>query len=416
MKAASLSSTILEQEKKSTRLFLYLFFIITLVSGIFTLIVEKRISSEINPGTPEIIIDEWIYFSTELVLLLIGYYLIKVNKSGLIRYIFLLVYLFVALVTELIIYSIYEMEYTSGSVMEIFFVLFTPIFLDKKYFWWVTLGLISKYLIVGLSLSIPKVIHPVTILVLISILTFIFLNKSLSYVKSIEKAYLQLAHNEKLAFMGQVATSIAHEIRNPLTSIKGFLQLQTLQSDVDSKHSSIMMDEIERINLIVNDLLVLGKPSSLSLKSKSIEVIINYVVRLTKNQATANGITYHVEFNSKNPYVLCDENRIKQVLINIFRNAIDAMPNGGNLEIIADNYSDEEICIICRDEGTGIPEEYIGRLQEAFFSTKEDGTGLGLMVSYRIIEEHGGRIEVESSPEKGTTFKIFLPSTDPKMR
>lgn len=416
MKAASLSTTIQEQERKATQLFLYLFVGITLVSGIFSLFVERRISSDINPGTPEIIVDEWVYFFTELLLLLIGFYLLKVNKSQYIRYVFLLIYLFVALITELVIYSIYEMEYTSGSVMEIFFVLFTPIFLDRKYFWWVTLGLITKYLIVGLTLSIPKVIHPITILALISILTFIFLNRSLSYVKSIEKAYEQLAQNEKLAFMGQVATSIAHEIRNPLTSIKGFLQLQELQSHGDSKHSSIMMDEIERINLIVNDLLILGKPSGLSLKRKSIEEIIKYVVRLTNNQALANDIIYNVELNTQNPYIECDENRIKQVLINIFRNAIDAMPNGGNLEIIADNYSDDEICIVCRDEGTGIPEEYIHRLQEPFFSTKEDGTGLGLMVSYRIIEEHKGRIEVESSADEGTTFKIFLPSTDLKTR
>lgn len=412
MKEPSLSTTVLEQEEKATRLFLYLFCVITLVSGIYKLVVEVRLPAEINPGTPNVPIDEWIYLITEVVLLLVGFYLLKAKRSHLIKHIFLYVYLLVALVTELTIYSLYEMEYSSGSVMEIFFVLFTPIFLDKKYFWWVTIGLNSKYAIVGLILGIPEVIHPITILVLISIVTYIFLNRSLSFVRSIEKAYEQLAQNEKLAFMGQIATGIAHEIRNPLTSIKGFLQLQQYESSVASEHSSIMMDELERINLIVNDLLVLGKPNTLNLKVTNIESILNYVVKLTFNQATANNVTFTVNINPSLPHIHCDENRMKQVFINLFKNAIEAMPKGGKITVIADKKNSEEICIVCRDEGNGIPQENIDRLQEPFFSTKENGTGLGLMVSYRIIEEHNGRIEVESIPDKGTIFKIYLPSPD----
>lgn len=416
MKGPSLIETTVEQDEKATKLFLYLFALVTLVTSIYKLVVEPSLPSRSAPGTPEVNFDEWIYITTELVLIIFGIYLMKIRKSYLIKYTFLAVYLIITLTTEIIIYSIYSIDYSSGSVMEIFFVFFTPIFLNKRYFWLVTGGLVSKYIIMGLTLSSMKVIYPIALLGLISVITFIYLNRSLAFVKSIEKAYEQLAHHEKLAFMGQVATSIAHEIRNPLTSIKGFLQLQQYKQSVDIEHSSIMMDELERINLIVNDLLVLGKPNALSLKEKELVNIINYVVKLTKNQAAASGIDIDVQVENGMPGVLCDENRLKQVFINIIRNAIEAMSNGGKIKINADKHSEDEIRVSFNDEGKGIPEEYINRVHEPFFSTKENGTGLGLMVSYKIIEEHQGRITVESSPGKGTTFNLFLPSTNRKMR
>ncbi|WP_377891190.1 ATP-binding protein [Alkalihalobacillus sp. R86527] len=410
MKAASLREIVSEQDKKATKLFLYLFALVTIVTSIYKFAIEPKLPT--NPGTPSVNIDEWIYIGTELILIIIGFYLIKISKSYAVKYVFLIVYLVVTLVTEITIYSLFDITYSSGGVMEIFFVFFTPIFLNRKYFMWVTAGMIIKYIIVGSVLLLVEVLFPITLLGLISIITYIYLNRSLSFVTSIEKAYEKLAHHEKLAFMGQVATGIAHEIRNPLTSIKGFLQLQQYQTQVDTEHSSIMMDELERINLIVNDLLILGKPNAFSFHESKVDKIIDYVVKLTINQAAASGVTLEVEINSELSTVWCDGNRLKQVFINIIRNAIDAMSEGGIIKITADNYSENEIKLSFSDEGNGIPDEFIDRLQEPFFSTKESGTGLGLMVSYRIIEEHNGRIEVESMPEVGTTFHIFLPSTN----
>ncbi|CAG5086346.1 Sporulation kinase A [Thermobacillus xylanilyticus] len=220
-----------------------------------------------------------------------------------------------------------------------------------------------------------------------------------------------MLQSEKLAAAGQLAAGIAHEIRNPLTSLKGFLQLLKSGSSSAAKRDAyltIMLEELGRIEQILGELLVLSRPSSVQYAKTRIAQLIRHVVLLLQPQAVMRGVEIAVRPISETAYIYCDENQIKQVLINIVKNGIEAMENGGTLSIEA--AADQETAAIrIADQGIGIPPDKLDRLGSPFFTTKENGTGLGLTVCYRIIRNHGGRIEVESRQGEGTTFTLYLP-------
>ena len=220
-----------------------------------------------------------------------------------------------------------------------------------------------------------------------------------------------LIQSEKLAAAGQLAAGIAHEIRNPLTSLKGFLQLLKSGSSSAAKREAyvtIMLEELERIEQILDELLVLSRPRAAKFARAGIAQMIRHVVLLLQPQAVMRGVEIRVLPIPDEVYIYCDENQIKQVLINIVKNGIEAMERGGVLTIEAGAERDiAEIRVA--DQGTGIPPDKLERLGSPFFTTKENGTGLGLTVCYRIVRNHGGKIEVDSRPGEGTTFTICLP-------
>lgn len=214
--------------------------------------------------------------------------------------------------------------------------------------------------------------------------------------------------NEKLKVAGQLAAGIAHEIKNPLTSIKGFIQLMKAEPVLNKKYLEIVEDEIKRLELISNELLVLTKPQAHDIKLHDLSSLVNEVVFLMEAEALQKSIQFHLISNGGPLMSLCDRNKVKQVLINIVKNGIEAMDQPGVITILlSSNGFDAQIAIT--DEGYGIPEQYMKKLGEPFFSTKKTGNGLGLMVCQKIISEHNGKIAVESKPNDGTTFTIELP-------
>jgi len=220
-----------------------------------------------------------------------------------------------------------------------------------------------------------------------------------------------MLQSEKLAAAGQLAAGIAHEIRNPLTSLKGFLQLLKSGSSSPAKREAyvaIMLEELGRIEQILGELLVLSRPRSAQFAKTRIAHLISHVVLLLQPQAVMRGVEIKVRPISETAYIYCDENQIKQVLINIVKNGIEAMEHGGILTIEAVTDRDTASIRIA-DQGPGIPPETLDRLGSPFFTTKENGTGLGLTVCYRIMRNHGGRIEVESRLGEGTAFTLRLP-------
>ena len=219
-----------------------------------------------------------------------------------------------------------------------------------------------------------------------------------------------LRKSEKLAVVGQLATAIAHEIRNPLTAIKGFIQLlpSTLNSE-NQWYVDVMSSEIEQIELITNEFMSVAKPQQVRVQSNNLCILTEQVVILLQPQATINNIQIRMECEPNIPLVSCEKNQVKQMFINILKNAIEAMPTGGDILIKIIKSDDHQVSIRFIDEGEGIPHERIPYLGEPFYSLKEQGIGLGLMVCYKIIEAHQGKIVIESEMGKGTIVDVMLP-------
>lgn len=218
-----------------------------------------------------------------------------------------------------------------------------------------------------------------------------------------------LQKSEKLALLGQMAAGIAHEIRNPLTSIKGFIQLfKTEQSRVE--YYDIVLSELDRINNIVGEFLVLAKPTAAVFAERDIKDLIKDVVTLINTQSILNNVQIFVEFESELPKISCEENQLKQVFLNLLKNAIEAMPTGGSIDVKVTVKEEGKISILIIDQGIGIPKERMSTLGEPFYTTKEKGTGLGLMTCYKIIESHNGQLTIDSIMGEGTTIEIILPT------
>lgn len=227
-------------------------------------------------------------------------------------------------------------------------------------------------------------------------------------VTELKKSQEFIQRSEKLSLVGQMAAGIAHEIRNPLTSLKGFLQLiQSGETDKESYYT-IMAQEFTRIEIILNELLLLAKPQAKQLETYDLNLILKQVINILEPQCLIENVQIHSKLEQAPLYIDCDENEIKQVFINLIKNGIDAMSGGGEL-IIHSKKKDDHAVVEVIDQGIGIPKEKLEKLGQPFFTTKEKGTGLGLMVTFGIIENIGGHVVVESELNKGTTFQVKVP-------
>ena len=217
-----------------------------------------------------------------------------------------------------------------------------------------------------------------------------------------------LLNSEKLNVAGQLAAGIAHEVRNPLTAIKGFLQLMESEFDGNNTYFEIIQSEMNRIELILNELLLLAKPHELKFEQVDLLTLIENVKTLLNTQAIMNGIQMETIYNGGRLTIHGDRNQLKQVFINILKNAIEAMPGGGFVTIEVKPQQFNEVKILFKDTGNGMPNEILKRIGEPFFTTKVDGTGLGLMLSKQIVENHEGTIRFWSN-QKGTVLEVVLP-------
>jgi len=221
-----------------------------------------------------------------------------------------------------------------------------------------------------------------------------------------------LLRSEKLSFLGQLAAGVAHEIRNPLTSLRGFTQLLRRDLVAHKQHYlDTMLSEIDRINLIVNDFMSLSKPQMMSIAPFGFADMLRSVLFVLESETILHNVLFAWDACEELPPVLCDEHRIKQVFLNVLKNAIDAMPQGGTIHLAVMRSEDRAIARI-RDEGPGIPKEFLPKIGEPFFTTKSTGTGLGLMICHRILESHGGTLKIDSTPGEGTTVSISLPCVE----
>jgi PAS domain S-box-containing protein len=218
-----------------------------------------------------------------------------------------------------------------------------------------------------------------------------------------------LINSEKLYVAGQLAAGIAHEIRNPLTSLKGFLQLIASGRGNKDNFYDIMKSELVRIESIVSELLMLSKPQIYELAFKDTRQMMTDTVNLLETQAILHNVIIEFQAGSKPLWVMGVENQLKQVFINVLKNAIEAMPDGGVVTISMSHDEDGAVNIRIQDQGSGISKEQLSKIGQPFYTTKDKGTGLGLMVTYKIVDNHQGQITAESELGIGTTFIIRLP-------
>lgn len=224
--------------------------------------------------------------------------------------------------------------------------------------------------------------------------------------KKAEELYTK---SEKLSVAGELAAGVAHEIRNPLTALKGFIQLLHSKIGGHEQYFQVMLTELDRINFIVNEFLFLAKPQAVHFRRKNLVPVLQDVIMLLETQAILNNVRILQKFEFDCLEIDCEENQLKQVFVNILKNAIESMPSGGDIRIEVGKLNEDRVVIRFKDGGVGIPPDRVPKLGEPFYTTKEKGTGLGLMVSYKIIEEHGGTIDFASEVNVGTTVKIQLP-------
>jgi two-component system sensor histidine kinase HydH len=241
-------------------------------------------------------------------------------------------------------------------------------------------------------------------------LGYILLFKDLTEVQNLRK---EIARSQRLASVGSLAAGVAHEVRNPLSSIKGFatyFKERTGNVPEDQKIAEIMIQEVDRLNRVVGQLLELARPVSVSRIPIPIGPLIESTLKLTAVHAETKEIQIRTDLEQETQMVPVDPDRINQVLLNLYLNAIEAMETGGCLTVtLRPSTTKNGLEIKVQDNGTGIKQEDLAHIFDPYFTTKPSGTGLGLAIVHNTIEAHDGEIVVESMPGKGTDITIFLP-------
>ena len=249
-------------------------------------------------------------------------------------------------------------------------------------------------------------------LVLILFLTHI-LFLLIQYIKLKKEAATQRKeyNNQKLHIIGTLAATTAHEIKNPLTGIKGLVQLLSEKhtDPKDQMYFSIIHKEIMRINDIVNEFLILGKPSASPMERADIRSIIEEIAPLLQREAAARLIEFNYYLGGTGElYVLCIKDQIKQVILNIVKNSFEACRSGNGISLTL-HTEDSNVVMVISDDGIGMPRNELKKIYNPFFTTKQYGTGLGLYICKKILSMHKGTIRIDSRQDEGTTVKITLP-------
>ncbi|WP_102261379.1 ATP-binding protein [Mesobacillus jeotgali] len=401
------NSILIYEEVKAVKFFLWTFYIILFAYDLaYYFFIPQYGGEGTVVGFPDGSMGFVMHFLL-LLLLPVAIYFIKKGIPEKIKYMYIFSFMLLDFINNAMIFWGNDKEFTGGHILEVYFILFSPIFVDKRFFMVASIGLFLKYLLDGMLFHSNNVIFPIALIIFISSITWVLLSRFQSYITAITSIHEDLRQKEKLAVIGQMATAIAHEIKNPLSSLKGFTQLQKEKDKDDDHYYPIMLSEIDRINSIVTNLLILGKPNTGEKSTKNLKGIIEYVLVVIEPHADRMNVKVELDLTDS-PGLICDENQLKQVFINLIKNAMESMPEGGTVKITSQVKNDTATVSI-QDEGCGIESDKLQKLGEPFYTTKENGNGLGLMVTKKIIEEHNGQLNINSELNKGTTVEVRLP-------
>ncbi len=235
----------------------------------------------------------------------------------------------------------------------------------------------------------------------------------LSDVTLLKDMESEMRENERLAAVGRMAAGVAHEVRNPLSSIKGLALLLKNKFSTKSREfetTGLLIQEVERMNRTISELLSFARPAALDLQSVNLWELLSETLKLVAADTLSEQIEISLDIADDLPPVPADRDRLSQVLINILLNGVQAMENGGSLAITArGSYSGREVELQFRDSGKGMDADTLSQVFFPYFTTKSKGTGIGLSISQKIIADHGGSIRLESEPGKGTTVFVEMP-------
>jgi two-component system sensor histidine kinase HydH len=237
----------------------------------------------------------------------------------------------------------------------------------------------------------------------------VLLLRDLSRIKDLQA---RLREQEKLAAIGHLASGVAHEVRNPLSSIKGYavyLRSRFPEGSPEERSASTMIREVDRLNHVVTELLEYSRPVRIQPRPTKLGELIRRSVGLIEQDLSQNGVEIRLDLDPEDLEAILDPDRFRQVLLNLFLNAVQAMPSGGALEVATSAEEGNDIRIEVRDTGPGIPEDKLESVFNPYYTSKASGTGLGLAIARRIVEAHGGSIRADNRLEGGAVFTLSLP-------
>ncbi|MFD1778275.1 ATP-binding protein [Fredinandcohnia salidurans] len=309
------------------------------------------------------------------------------------------------------------------SIVNYAIIIFIFYFLLKKYHSLllnkklIVLSIIYSFIVITRAIVIVKYnqIDQLLIMILFSIVTWITLLLVVLIIENLKQQILlqrELRRSEKMNVVSQLAASVAHEVRNPLTTVNGFLQLISRDDNITDKQRNyidITLSELNRAQSIINDYLSLAKPNNSNTQLVNISEELSKTVELMTSYTNIQSIEVET-FIEDSLYINGNKDEIKQVLINIIKNAIEAIGNDGLLQINA-FAKEQDIIVKITDNGPGMTKEQLSKIGTPFYSTKDKGTGVGLTICFQIIEQLKGSIYVESTVGKGTSFLIKLPTS-----
>lgn len=231
--------------------------------------------------------------------------------------------------------------------------------------------------------------------------------------EELQRSFEHLKRADRLASLGQLSASIAHEIRNPLGSIKGaaeILEDRLLDEDVKQEFIGVIKEETTRLNAIVNSFLEFARPRRPLVEPSSVNDLIDSTLALLENQAERSRVRISRKLKDSLPLINLDPDQIRQVLLNVMLNGIEAMPEGGVLEVRSEiDRRQGAVVIEISDTGEGLEDAELDHVFDPFFTTKPQGTGLGLSISFQVMENHGGKILARRNLDRGLTLRIELP-------
>lgn len=237
----------------------------------------------------------------------------------------------------------------------------------------------------------------------------VFILRDLGEVRALQQ---EVRRSEKLAAIGGLAAGVAHEIRNPLSSIKGiasYYKSKFEDGTEDREMAGVMIEEVDRLSRVISELLEFARPATLNLKPSDVNQLLAHAVRLIQAEAAARSIEIQLRLSPDPVEARVDPDRLTQCFLNLYLNALQAMEKGGRLTITSAVEAGARVVVEIRDTGPGIAAQDIGQIFDPYFTTKPKGTGLGLAIVHKIVEAHRGQIKVRSTAGQGTVFWLTLP-------